>query len=95
MELEDFVDQLIAEKGLDSEDSEIKAQIKEDLLERIETRLNAFVLSNLQENDLEEFEKVLDEGSPEKTQEFIHAHITDFDEKAAAELLTFKAVYLG
>ena len=95
MELEDFVDQLLAEKGLDSEDPEVKAQLKEDLLDRIETRLNGLILSNLSEADLESFEKVLDEGSDEKTQEFIREHIADFDQKAAAELLTFKTVYLG
>jgi hypothetical protein len=95
MELEQFVDQLILEKGLETEDPEIHAQIKEDLLERVESRINAFILSNIQPQDLEEFDKILDEDSEEKTQAFIQSHIPNFDEKAATELLTFRSLYLS
>ena len=95
MELEQFVDQLIAEKGFDTEDAEVKAQLREDLLERIENRMNALILSNLKPEDLDAFEKVLDIGSDESTQQFIQQHIPDFEEKAAAELLNFRSIYIG
>ncbi|MDB5189827.1 MAG: hypothetical protein JWN49_153 [Parcubacteria group bacterium] len=93
MELEQFVDQLIAERGIDSEDPEVRAQVKADLMERVEDRIQALILANLPEDQLEAFDEKLSNGSDEDVQEYLQATIPDFDGKVANELLLFRATY--
>ena len=93
--IEDFADKLIQDKGLSGESPEIVAQIKSDLLERIENRVNAMILTSLDEQDHSAFDAVLDEGSEDAIQAFIKTKIPNIDEKVALELLTFKTLYLA
>lgn len=93
--IEEFVDRLIKDKGFDEQDPDVLAQIKSDLMDRVENRINAMIVSNVNPESLPDFEKILNEDSPEKVQEFTKKHIPDIDEKVAAELLTFKNIYLG
>lgn len=95
MEFDQFIDQLVTQKGLDKEEPEVVAQIKADLAERIENRINAFILESLDPEQLEAFEKVLDQDSPEETQKFVRTHIPEFDERVALELMTFQSAYLA
>jgi len=93
--LDQYVDRLIAEKGFDEKDPEVLAQIKTDLLDRVENRIDAMIIENLDESVLAEFEKVLAEGNSEDAQTFVKEHIPDIDEKVASELLSFRTVYLS
>jgi len=92
--IEEFVSKLIEDKGFDEKDPEVIDQMKKDLLDRVENRINAMILSNINSEKLSDFEKVLDE-SEEEIQNFVIKEIPDIDEKVAAELLTFKNIYLG
>ncbi len=94
-DIKDFVDKLIEDKGFDEKDPEVIAQMKSDLMDRVENRINAMILSNLNPDKLSDFEKVLGNGSEAEMQEFVKKEIPDIDEKVAAELLTFKNIYLG
>jgi DNA-directed RNA polymerase subunit F len=93
--IEDFVDKLIQDKGFKEEDPDVIAQMKQDLLDRVENRINAMILSNIKPEKIEDFKKILDEGTEEQIQEFVKSDVPDIDEKVATELLTFKNIYLG
>lgn len=93
--IEEFVTQLIEDKGFNEQDPDVIAQMKTDLLDRVENSINAMILSNLDSEKLPEFEKILSSGSEKEIQEFTKKNIPDIDEKVAAELLTFKNIYLG
>lgn len=94
-DIKEFVDKLIEDKGFNEQDPEVLDQMKKDLLDRVENRINAMILSNLNPEKLADFEKVLDSGSEEEIQNFVKRDIPDIDEKVASELLTFKNIYLG
>ena len=93
--IEEFVSRLIEDKGFNEQDPEIIAQMKKDLLDRVENRINAMIVSILSSEKLPEFEKLLDGGSEEEIQKFVKGNIPDIDERVATELLTFKNIYLG
>jgi len=93
--LEDFVDKLIEEKGFGEKDPEVLEQIKLDLIDRVEDRINAMVMERLPVDALEEFETKLDSGSPEEIQKFILAYIPDIKDRTAFELMSFKSMYLS
>ncbi len=92
-ELEHFVDQLLAEKGVQSADPEVRAQIREDLINRVDDRVQALIMANLPEDELDEFSAKLDTGSDEDIQAYLRKTIPGFDEKVAVELVAFKAAY--
>src|SRR3989338_9806876 len=93
--IEEFVAKVVEDKGLGGEDPEILAQIKKDLMDRVENRINAMIVSELPPEKLADFEKLLDSGSGEDIQGFVKESVPDIDEKVAAELLNFKNIYLG
>lgn len=94
--LEVFVDRLIEEKGLEYLDEEIRAQMKSDLLERVEDRINASILEHMPPEALEEFEKFLDaDTSDEEMQVFVAKKIPNMEEMLATVLLEFRQTYLS
>ncbi len=92
--IETFVDQLLAEKQIE-ESPDVRAQIRADLIDTLEDRINAMILAALEEEDLEAFEDLLTSGTSEEVQVFVKKHIVDIDERVAIELLTFRDKYLG
>jgi len=93
--IEEYVDQIIIEKGFDTEAPEVIAQLKEDIAEHIENRINAMIITSIPEDKLSEFEALLDGDDQEKIQTYIRKEIPDIDEKVAIELAQFKATYLA
>ncbi len=93
--VEEFVDKLVEDKGFNEQDPEVIEQIKNDLIDRVENRVNAMILSELKPEKITDFEKALDSGNDEEIQKFIKENIEDIDEKIARELLAFKSIYLG
>lgn len=93
--LEEFIDRIVAEKGFDTKDPEVLAQIKADLLGRLEDRINAMILSELPQDKLEEFEKMLDAGNGEAINNFLKENISDAEQKLATVMLEFKSIYLA
>lgn len=93
--IEEFVDRLIQDKGFNETDPDVIAQMRLDLIDRVENRINAMILSNIKPENIEGFKKILDEGSEEQIQEFVKNDVPNIEEKVASELLTFKNIYLG
>lgn len=91
-----FVDRLLEERGVDGLDTEIVDQLKNDLLERVEDRINATILENMPSHALEDFEKLLDsDASDEEVQKFCAEKIPNLDEIIAATLLEFRDAYFS
>ena len=86
-----FIDQLVAEKGFETEDVEVLDQIKSDLMTRLEDRINAMIINNIGEEHLD---AIVDSKNEEKMALFIKANISDFDEKLAQEMISFRLMYL-
>ena len=93
--LEDFVDRLVAEKGMTNLDAEVLAQVKQDLLDRVEDRINALIVEKLPPESLEDFERLLNGGGEKEIQSFCSKHIPNLDQVIAAELLAFRQTYLS
>jgi hypothetical protein len=92
--IEDFVDRLVAEKGFETKDPEVLAQIKADLLEAVGDKMNAMIMSNMPEDSLIDFDMVLDTEDEAKITAYIREQIPDIDEKTAGVLLSFRNSYL-
>lgn len=96
MDLQMFVDTLVSEKReFEGLEHEVIAQIKRDLLSRVEDRINAVVINNIPEDKLSDFEKLTESGTDEEIQAFTLKVIPDLAERIASELIVFKQTYLG
>lgn len=97
LDLGDYVDRLIEEKKFPSDlEPEVMAQIKSDLIARVEDRINAVIINNMPEDKLEEFNKMLEgEVKDEDMQAFCSNNIPDLAELIASELILFKQTYLS
>ena len=92
--LDKFLDQLIKEKDLSDQDPEVTAQIRADLRELLDRKLDAVVLANLPSDSLEDFEVLVDAEDSAAIKEFISANIPNLDEVIAMGLLEFRQAYL-
>ena len=93
--LDQFVDRLVEEKGFGSQEADVLIEIKKDVSDRVEARVNALIASSIPAEKLAAFEKVLDSSSAEEIAAFVKEQVPDIQERIAAELLVFKAEYLG
>ena len=93
-ELEKFIDQLVNEKGLQNLDPETLKQVKKDLSDRIENRINAVILEKLPPEKIDEFDKLLDSSGEKEIQDFCSKNIPDLDKVIANELISFRITYL-
>lgn len=93
--LTEFVDRLIEEKRFAVTDPDVLRQIRLDLTERVEDRVNATVLENIPTEKLEEFSAFLDRASAEQVQEYCRKNIPNLDEAIAEALVGFRDTYLN
>jgi len=90
-----FVGRLVEEKKFENLDSEVLDQIKSDLTDRVEDRINAVILAHLPPEKLEDFNDLLNSDDAEKIQSFCQANIQNLDDVIAGELLDFRSSYLN
>ncbi len=93
--IESFVNQLVVDKGLDYLEPEVLKQIKTDLAQRVEDRINMAIVAKMPPEKLEFFEKMLDKSSQEEIWSFCQRNISNLQELVATELLEFRKVYLN
>ena len=65
-----FIEKLVEEKNFENIDSEVLEQIKNDLLDRVEDRINATILEKMPPEKLEQFNVVLDSKNTDDIQSF-------------------------
>ncbi|MDP1707167.1 MAG: DUF5663 domain-containing protein [bacterium] len=94
-DIKSFVGRLISEKGLEGLDADVLAEVRADLLSRLEDHINATLLAHLPPEKVFEFEQVLDAGDEKQVQEFISATVPNANEIVAGALMAFRQTYLG
>ncbi len=97
LDLQMFVNRLMEEKKFpESLKPDALEQIKADLLSRVEDRINALIINNLSEENLDIFNKMLDEkGNDTEIQAFCEKCIPDLAQLIATELTVFRQTYLS
>ncbi len=90
-----FIEGILFEKGADALPQEVQDQMKQDLLERVERRINIAMLAAMPPEEVVNFEKILDAGSDTAVQAFVARHVPHADEVIAKELVEFKSLYLS
>lgn len=92
-----FVNKLLEERGVSALglEAEVLNQMREDLLSRVEDRINATILANLPADKLPELEGLLDQNSLEPVQDFCQKNVANLNELIAQELLMFRSTYLN
>lgn len=93
--IESYVDQLIADKGLDYLETDVLKQVKADLAERVEERINAVVIEKMPPEKMEFFEKMIGKSNAEEVQAFVQRNVPDIEKNIALELAEFRKTYLN
>lgn len=94
--VEQFIDQLVIDADMNKDlEKDVFDQLKKDLKERLENRINAIMLSQIPDNKLGEFEKLLDGGDKNATQTFCSENISNLTELIASEFLGFRSRYIA
>ncbi len=93
--LDQFVEQILFERGVDTLPKEVAEQMKADLRKRAEDRINASILAALPPAELGAFEKVIDTGSAEEMEAFARSHVPNLEEVIGKELADLKGLYLS
>lgn len=93
--LEQFVDRLVEEKKFPDLDPEVMAQIRSDIGERLERRINLALIEHMPEGKLGELEAKLDADNDVELQQFYKDNIPNLEEVVATTLMDFRKTYLG
>ncbi|MFC1641022.1 DUF5663 domain-containing protein [Patescibacteria group bacterium] len=93
--LDPYVERLLDEKDLTNVDAEVLDQLKVDLKDRVEDRINVAIVDALPSEKIEEFDKVMAKGNETKTQKYLQDNIPNLETVIANELIEFRRTYLG
>lgn len=92
--LEEFVDRLLAEKGIVAEPA-IMEEYHADVLTSVNARLNAEMMELLSTENVAELNVLLDaDPEPEIVREFFLTHIPNYQDVFTRTLADFRASYL-
>lgn len=95
IEIDQFVDKLLEEKNLPELGPEVLAEMKKDLVSRVEDRINTALIFNMSPEQLQRFNQLLDSDNESETQAFLKTEIPDLETVIASALINFRATYLG
>lgn len=92
-----FAEGLLIEKGLGEMEPEVKEEMVEDLLERINAFVDRAALESLPQEKLEELDQMIDNNTAtaENVAELIKTSGQNTDEMVAKALEKFRDIYLG
>ncbi len=94
--LETFVDGLLKEKAFQNLEPEVEAQLKTDLLNRLDDVINQALLDALTDDKLSVFESLVDkDASKEDIQKFLSDNIENMETVVTGALLKFRELYIG
>lgn len=89
-----FVDKLIEEKGMHGLDEEIRLQLRNDLLRRLEDRISRNLVSVLTPEQMVQFEHLIDTNQIDKISDFLYNQGINIHEVVARSMSEFQASYL-
>ncbi len=91
-----YIDQLIKDKHFPDLTDEVREQVKQDLIVRLDDFIAARIISALSDEEVVQFETLLKEKKPEnQVQQFIVDQMEDLIDLLTETLLEFRGVYLG
>lgn len=93
-DLETFVEKIMAEKKLPVLAADVKQEMKEDLIERMEKLISAEILVNIPSEHLASFESVLESGDSVEIQNFCQRNVPNIQSIVAGALLRARSAYL-
>lgn len=67
-----FVDQLLEQKGLEGVEADVRQQLRDDLLERLESKINRAIIDSLSSEQLVKFEHLVDANRIDEIQPFLY-----------------------
>lgn len=95
--LDEFIEEILKEKGLPPNmDPEVRKRLVSDMKTRVNDLINNRIIDNMNDKQLDEFNKLIDTKPDEKTvQDFIDKNVSNKQQVATAALIEFKQLYLG
>ena len=95
--VEQFIDQIINEKGYTSLDEDVRAQLKADLTQRLLDQIDTAAIYALPEEKAVELSQKLDDPNfgDEQVTEFMAQSGVDLQDVALKTMLQFRALYIG
>ena len=95
--VEDFIDQLIDEKGYSDLDDDVRQELKNDMIQRLMDQIDQAAINALPEDKAIELADKLDDESfdDEKVAEFMQNSGVDLQQVALETMLQFRMLYLG
>jgi hypothetical protein len=93
----DFIDKVVAEATVDEPvTDEAKVIMKEDMLKQLNTMINARLITEMSDEQVEEFRQLLDtKPTSEQIQEFTAKVVADPGEFLSQVMLDYRREYLG
>ncbi|MEK7569419.1 MAG: DUF5663 domain-containing protein [Patescibacteria group bacterium] len=93
--IDEFLNKMLSEAGMDNVSPEVRSQMFADLKNRLEDRFLATVVSNLDENKLTSFREITEGGDQEKVNQFISTNFPNAQELFSQAMMSFRDTYLG
>ncbi|HBB37563.1 MAG: hypothetical protein UV82_C0001G0014 [Candidatus Magasanikbacteria bacterium GW2011_GWD2_43_18] len=92
----DAAKKIFEEKQLNISDDEVKEEFIQDIAKSIQDRIDANILSSLNERQLEDFDKLgEDGGDPQDVREFIDANVENLPTLIARAIIDVRNLYLS
>lgn len=67
-----FIDKLLEQKGVEGVEEEVRLQLRQDLLKRLEDKVNRAIVESLSQEQLVKFEHLLDTNKIDEIQPFLY-----------------------
>ena len=74
---------------------DVKVELQSQLEDRLDDLINAAIIENLPDSELDYFQHLLNNGTDQQIQDFCQQNIPDMDEVVAGVLIQFRNDYLG
>jgi uncharacterized membrane-anchored protein len=94
--LDEFVSQLLVDKGITDLEPDIEADLKQEMKTRLEEQINKAAVMQLSEEKASELEQIMDDPdfTEEKLTEFMQNSGVNLAEVALNTMLQFRSLYL-
>ena len=95
-DLQEFVTNIINEKGLSVSSDEVKQQLIDDMMHRLLDIIDKEVLNAMSDQDIDKLNQMLDKSaSDEEVQAFIASVVPDMKQIVARTTIRFRNAYLN
>ncbi len=94
--IDQFVENLLVERGLTTVDEAVLSELRADLLTRIGERLNAEMVALLDSEKVEELNDLMDaDAEVDIVREFFMSNVPNYQDVFARTLMDFRTSYLS